>query len=629
MTLRARLLSAFIATAVAVTVIFGVVAYRIADDHAAAEELDLIRIAARSKAYWFSNSLGRRPVSEALRTLSADPGEPTLATVLVARDGTLHTGGALSPKVIDQIRKPLLAELKQKHGQGRLIVGDKSYLWGASEVPGKPYRLVLVHIADEVALGPFQSFGARLIVVGFLVLWFAVWGGLILSGYISRRLNEQNARLVHQALHDDLTGLPNRRLFFDRLLQAILYARRRQQPVVLMVMDLSGFREINDTLGHQEGDDLLKQIGPRMQEALRSSDTIARLGGDDFAILLPETSLEEARICADKLLQVFSRPFALGEISIRIGASFGITAYPQHSEDPEVLIQQAEVALNHAKTTQQDVVEYARDLDTHSLDRLTLLSDLQKSIENDQLVFYYQPKISIRTRQIMGVEALVRWSHPERGLVSPGQFIPLAEQTGFIRPMTYWGVEQALHQCRAWCRQDLRISVAVNISTHCLQDSRFSGRIIDTLRESGLGSNCLEFEITESAIMVEPERAKVILGQFRALGITISIDDFGTGFTSLSYLRELPVDKIKIDRSFVANMLKNERDATIVRSVIDLAHNMGYQVVAEGVEDEKIWAALEQLDCDLIQGYFVARPMVASALEQWVSQSQWKMVANF
>lgn len=628
MTLRGRLLGGFVVTAMVVVVVFGFISHRVAEDHADAEERHLLVSTANTSARWVADTLKRNPVSRALPVLPIDPAGELLPTVLIDPPGNIVAGNVLPADVLARMNEPLRNAVGQGGNSGRLTVGNEAYLWGMAAVPQTPYRLVVLHRADEEGIS-LKSFGIRMLVAGAIVIWFAVWGSLIISGYISRRLDAQNARLVHQALHDDLTGLPNRRLLYDRLSQAILQAQRHHKPVALMSLDLNGFKEINDTLGHQAGDSLLEQIGPRLRQVLRQSDTVARLGGDDFAILLPDAGLDDAHICAGKIQTAFHEPCKMKALSLRVGSSIGIACYPANSDEPETLIRQAEVAMHHAKATHQDVTDYTRELDPNSVERLTLLSDLQKSIECDQLVFHYQPKIDVKTRQIMGAEALVRWTHPERGLVSPSEFIPLAEQTGFIRPLTYWGIKEALDQCRSWCRQDLRVSVAVNISARCLHDARFAGVVLDSLRTSGLKPDCLEFEVTESAIMLEPERSRAMLREFRSLGITLSIDDFGTGFTSLSYLKDLPIDKVKIDRSFVMNMLHNDRDAILVRSIIDLAHNMGYQVVAEGVEDEKTWTALESLGCDLIQGYYVARPMPASAIEDWVGQSQWKMVANF
>ncbi|MDH4275079.1 MAG: EAL domain-containing protein [Gammaproteobacteria bacterium] len=625
MTLRGKLLLGFVATALGVTLFFGLITFQIASDHAAIEERHLLEDLAKNNATWVAAALQNVPVAQALGTPHQDVADKErLLTALINAAGDIVASTGVSATELSEFGEPVVRAALQQASNGSFIAEHEHYLWGLAPVPNTSYRLLILHHAEEEKIS-FANFGVRMVVVGAIVIWFAVWASLIISGIISRRLEAKNALLVYQTLHDDLTHLPNRRLLYDRLAQAILVARRQRKSVALIVFDLNRFKDINDTLGHQAGDQLLEQIGPRLRKLLRQSDTVARLGGDDFAILLPEAGIEDAHLCTDKILKAFNAPFEMKGMSLRSSISIGIACFPQTSDDPDTLIRQAEVALYHAKATNMDRADYSRELDPNSVERLTLQSDMQKSLERNQLVYHYQPKIDVKTRQIKGVEALVRWVHPERGMVQPADFIPMAEQSGFIRALTYWGVEEALSQWRAWHQQKMSINIAINISARSLRDPHFIDIVTNSIKLSGVNPNCLEFELTESAVMLEPERSRSVLQEFRALGVALSVDDFGTGFTSLSYLKDLPIDKVKIDRSFVTNIQHNVRDAVLVRSIIDLAHNMGYMVVAEGVEDEKTWNLLEEMGCDIIQGFYVTRPMSASSFEEWLRRSPWKL----
>jgi diguanylate cyclase (GGDEF)-like protein len=408
--------------------------------------------------------------------------------------------------------------------------------------------------------------------------------------------------LAHQALHDALTGLPNRVLLGDRLQQAILSADREKRALALLVMDLDRFKEVNDTLGHHAGDRLLQEIARRLRGALRASDTVARLGGDEFAVVLPGSS--DATDTAVKLVQALEAPFELEGHTLALGASVGIALYPQHGETVESLLRSADVAMYTAKRARSGVAVYAPDQDQHSVDRLGLLAELREALtRDDELLLYYQPKWDLRSGGLAGFEALARWQHPRRGLLEPDEFIDLAEQTGLMRPLTRYVLQAALRQARAWQQIGLRMPVAVNLSPSSLQDIQLASEIEQLLAESGVAADLLEVEITEEAYMTQPEVAAATLARLRGMGVRVAIDDFGTGYASLVYLQKLPVDRIKIDRSFVRALRHDESHATIVRSLIDLGHNLGLEVVAEGVEDEATRSGLAALGCDYAQGY--------------------------
>jgi diguanylate cyclase (GGDEF)-like protein/PAS domain S-box-containing protein len=442
----------------------------------------------------------------------------------------------------------------------------------------------------------------------------------------TKELASLNQELEHQALHDALTELPNRLLLQDRMHQALLTAQREHHQLALLITDLDRFKEINDTLGHHYGDLVLQEVSARMRTALRGSDTIARLGGDEFAVLLPYIeSTDDAVMTARKLVATMEKPIVLEDHSFHVGISVGIALYPDHGNDGSTMMRHADVAMYVAKRSTSGYALYDHLEDQHSVSRLAMVGELRHAIEHKQLVLFYQPKINLKEGQITGVEALVRWNHPQRGLLSPDEFIPLAEHTGLIRPLTFFVLDEALHQASVWKKNGLNLKMAVNLSAHHLQDEQLTNKVESAMRQWDVPPELLEFEITESAIMANPLRAMNTLTQLSTMGIGLSIDDFGTGYSSLIYLKQLPVDEIKIDKSFVIDMMENNEDLVIVRSTIDLAHNMGRQVVAEGVESEEVLKLLIELGCDMAQGYYISRPITANIITQWLQQTQWPL----
>ncbi len=432
-----------------------------------------------------------------------------------------------------------------------------------------------------------------------------------------RRADEDLERL---ALHDTLTGLPNRTLFQDRLEQAIHVAQRQGDTLALLFLDLDRFKEINDTFGHHAGDLLLQEVGRRLPQVLRESDTVARLGGDEFAVVLPEASAATAHIAAEKLLMALVRPCVVEGYRLDVGGSIGIALYPEHAGDAVNLMRYADIAMYAAKRSGAGMMLYSPDVDWHSPGRLALLSELRQALVTNELVLHYQPVVRFATGHTTRVEALVRWQHPRYNLLSPDQFVPLAERTGLINDLTRWVLEAGISQCAAWQRAGLSTGLAVNLSARNLHDPELPDTIAALLQEHGLPASNLKLELTESSIMADPDAALVVLQQLRSTGVRIAIDDFGTGYSSLAYLRRLPVDEIKIDKSFVLDMATNENDAVIVRSAIELAHALGLQVVAEGVEDAETWERLAQLGCDAGQAFYMARPMPAAEMGRWLQQ---------
>ena len=435
-----------------------------------------------------------------------------------------------------------------------------------------------------------------------------------------RRQSEINE---HQALHDGLTGLPNRTLLRDRIQQAILTADREGGRVAVLMMDLDRFKEVNDSLGHHAGDELLQQLGERLRDVLRSSDTVARLGGDEFGLLLPKHETPDHVIQAlEKIRQALEQPVVLQGLPLAIEASIGVSLYPDDGVDVDTLLRHADVAMYAAKEANMAYAFYDEASDTYDPARLTIVGELRRAIQQRELVLYYQPKATLANGEVTSVEALLRWNHPTRGLVLPDDFIPLAQQTGLIKPLTLYVVSEALKQSSAWQREGITLSVAVNLSMRNLLDLEFPGQVADLLEEWSVDPSLLEFEITESTMLADPVRTKLILERLSAMGIRLAIDDFGTGYSSLAYLKRLPVDEIKIDRSFVMHMSDDEDNATIVRSTIDLARNLGLQVVAEGVETAEIWNTLNTLGCTVAQGYYLSRPVPPDELRSWLVDRQ-------
>ncbi len=436
----------------------------------------------------------------------------------------------------------------------------------------------------------------------------------------------QAAKLGQLALYDSLTDIPNRTLLRDRLKLATGNPQQGANRLALLLIDLDRFKDINDTLGHERGDSILKQIGPRIQTVLRPSDLVARLGGDEFAVLLPTVSnVGQAALMAGRILQAFEPAFLLEGLSLEIGASIGVALCPEHGTDADMLIQHADVAMYQAKRQGGGYAVYDSKLDQHSPYKLTLMAELRHAIERDELVLHYQPKLNLKTQAIIGVEALVRWQHPQRGLIYPDQFIPLAEQTGLIKSLSLWVIDHALKQYTAWQHMGLDIKVAVNLSVRNLHDQELPKQVGELLQFHQVAPQALELELTESAIMADPLRALGVLTRLSELAVNLSIDDFGTGYSSLAYLKKLPVDTVKIDKSFVTDMMTDGDNAHIVRSTIDLAHNLGVQVVAEGVERHEAWLELSILGCDAAQGYYIQRPVPAAELTTWLHSGPWEL----
>ncbi|HEX8745533.1 MAG TPA: EAL domain-containing protein [Thermoleophilaceae bacterium] len=462
----------------------------------------------------------------------------------------------------------------------------------------------------------------RTLYFGIGIGLFLVWASLVaVVAGASQRLRRQAAEKEEQALSDDLTGLPNRTMFSNLVERTIASNGRRKRTGAVMLMDLDRFKDVNDTLGHHNGDLLLQRIGSRLHSVLRETETVARLGGDEFAILLPEIPDRQSVVpVVRRVLKVLEEPVVVGGLALQCEGSLGIAIFPEHGRTVDSVMRAADVAMYMAKENRSGYEFYDAESHEHRHDagRLALIGELRRAMDETELVLYYQPKVDMKTGRAEGVEALARWHHPERGLLSPDEFIPLAERSNLLRPMTLYLLDSAMRQANAWRTRGLDVSVSVNLSMQNLIDMRLPNDLARLLTSWRLPPGSLELEITESTIMADHRRATAILTRLSKMGVALSIDDFGTGYSSLAYLQNLPVDFIKIDKSFCMSMAEDAGNATIVQSTIDLGHNLGLKVVAEGVETKEAYTTLAELGCDYAQGYFMSRPLAPDKATIWL-----------
>ncbi len=486
-----------------------------------------------------------------------------------------------------------------------LYVGHGGSPVGIAEVV-LPYE----QTADAVA----RATRSILMVVagGLALLWLLLFRTVRQA---SRRLRYQAGENARLALLDPLTGLPNRRLLGERLERAALASARSGQAVGLLLLDIDRFKEVNDTLGHPRGDALLLQVAERLSAVVRDSDTVSRLGGDEFAVLLPQiASLEAAEQSMERIQSVFDDPFDLDGLVLHVDTSIGLAVLPDHADDVTDLLARADVAMYSAKAAGAGMAVYSSAGDANTTSRLTLLGELRRALDTDELQLYYQPKISLKTGRVTGLEALLRWNHPTRGLVPPTEFIPIAEQTGLMHQLTRRVLGLVGEQMADWDRDGVLLPVAVNLSARNLLEPDLDRVVAAMLELHGLPAAMMEFEITESALIEDPVRAAEMLGKLTALGITVAVDDFGIGNTAMGQLRTMPLRTIKIDRSFVTNLGSDGSHGVLVRAIVDLAHEFGLVAVAEGVEDEEAIRQLVAMGCDLAQGFHWSRPVPADEL---------------
>ena len=477
--------------------------------------------------------------------------------------------------------------------------------------------LAVAATASAHRVGLTLLWGTPILLVSSLLLIASLWW--------IRRAHRRSGE--HEALHDRLTGLPNRALFTDRATQLLANADRSGSKPAVMMVNLDKFKDVNDTLGRHHGDELLVQLATRLTALLRSGDTVARLGGDEFGLLLTGGGDTAAADIAARIIASLEEPFGLGGIAVGVEASIGIASTESSTTDTgraadkvADLIRKADAAMYQAKAERCGFTIFDRAAELTTTRHMALLGELRLALERDELVLHFQPKVASQTGELLGVEALVRWQHPERGLLPPADFIGLAEGTTLIHRLTNVVVDKALSFSRGWLERGVRIPVAVNVSARSLLDKTFATNISARLTAHDVAADLLWIELTEGTVMSDPDRAIAVLGELRKIGIRLSVDDFGTGYSSMTYLKVLPVDELKVDRSFVQGMTTNHSDAVLVQSAIDLGHNLGLSVVAEGVEDAATLQALRNCGADVVQGYFIGRPMPEHILTKWIAE---------
>ncbi len=536
------------------------------------------------RSRWGDPQLSPGPTGRAMRS-----GEPAVSNDLAADPDP-------EPRFAEMVQLGFASEIALPLRVEDKIIGTLNILAGEAAAFGREEIELLRETADDLAFG-IQTLRMR------------------------ARHAEAERSLVHLAFHDALTGLPNRAQL-DRLLErAITEARANMRPAALLAVHLDNLREINEALGYHQGDQLLREIGPRLAGAVADAALVARVGGEEFMILLTDADAERAGQAARRVLQAMEKTFEIAGLALEVRASIGIALFPGHGATPELLVRHANAAARTARRGAEGYAIHSGEPEHDSARRLALGAELRRAIENNQLLLYCQPKIELDARRVCGAEALVRWQHPQRGMVPPGEFIALAEHTGLIGPMTDWVLEAALRASYSTREQGLDVPFAVNVSARNLLDPRLPGRIRGLLATWGIAAQRLQLELTESALMEDPESALKLLTELHAMGVELHIDDFGTGYSSLSYLQRLPVSAVKIDRSFVSRLLTDPGSDKIVRSTIELAHHLNLKVVAEGVESRELLDRLAALGCDMAQGYFIARPMPAHELAAWARRS--------
>jgi diguanylate cyclase (GGDEF)-like protein len=511
------------------------------------------------------------------------------------------------------------------------------------------------------AMGSFSMLSERLIALGLFSLLLSIGGSVLIAVGITRPLDallqavgrirrgdysvpvdihrgdeigvlaqgldhmrsgiaEREQQILKLAYEDSLTQLPNRAQFGERLQREIAVAAERKRALAIFMMDLDRFKYVNDHLGHGVGDHVLREVAARLRDLL-PNDCVARLGGDEFAVLVPAAENDRVTQAAQSIIVALERPIDYQGQPLDVSASIGIALYPDHGRDAQTLVRNADIAMYVAKRTRAGFTIYDPHSDTSQQEQLSLLGELRRAVERNELRLYYQPKVTLNSAGVHAAEALIRWVHPQRGMVPPGLFIPFAEHTGYIKVLTRWVLSEAVRQCGAWLRQNLAVEISVNLSARDFAARDLPEFIAALLAEHQVPAAMICLEITESGFMEDPAHAQRVLDRLSAIGLRLSIDDYGTGYSSLSYIMKLPVDELKIDRAFVSNMSEDTDMMTIVRSTIELGHNLGLKVVAEGIEDSKGYALLRGLGCDFAQGYYISPPMAADALPGWITGS--------
>jgi diguanylate cyclase (GGDEF)-like protein len=523
------------------------------------------------------------------------------------------------PNDAEVVTPSLHSETASEVGLGQLVEVYVPLRFTAAGPPAGVFEIYLSYAPIAASITQEKRMIALLVAIGLGMLWAILYR---IVARASRRLRRQARENHHLARYDQLTGLPNRMRFIEGVAEQVRAERSQTGAAAVLLIDLERFTEINNTLGSANGDRVLCELARRLRRDLAQDTLVARLGSDEFAILCTHThGVVDALAAASTVLGSLEAPVVIDGIALNVEASIGIAVMGEHAQDPDALLQRADAALAHARSHCSGVEVYSAECDHFDATRLTLLGEVRGALERGEFVLHYQPKVDLRSRRITGVEALVRWHHPQLGTLLPPSFIPLIEQTALVGPLTLYVIERALTQMVAWDRRGICLQMAVNLSARNLLDPELPSQIASLLRRHAISARQLTVEVTESAAMVDPDRAVAVLQALRDSGVGVSIDDFGTGNASIEYLATLPASELKIDRSFVTDMLENARAEAIVRSTIDLARNLGLTTVAEGIETEAVMERLAVLGCDVGQGYFISRPRPADELTAQLAET--------
>jgi diguanylate cyclase (GGDEF)-like protein len=534
-----------------------------------------------------------------------------IGRTLPPSDDLLHALAG-RPDDADVVNPRPHTETASEVGLGELVEVYVPLRFASSGPPEGAFEIYLSYRPVASALASDKRMIALLVAIGLALLWAILYR---IVARASRRLRRQSRENYRLARYDPLTGLPNRTLFIERVTNAVGHESRHDGSVAVLLIDLDHFTEVNNTLGASNGDGLLREVARRLRDELAGETLVARLGGDEYAVLCPRTSgVADALRIAAALQASLEAPVSLNGVALNVEASIGVAVMGEHAQDPEALLQHADAALAHARSRGGRLQVYSPECDQFDATGLVLLGQVRSALECGEFIVYYQPKVEMQSRRIIGAEALVRWQHPEHGMLPPMRFIPLIEQTALVGPLTLYVIEQALAQLVAWRRSGIELELSVNLSARNLIDAELPGRIASLLEQHGIPAERLTVEVTESAAVIDRGRAVAGLEVLRASGVGVSIDDFGTGNASIEYLATLPASEIKIDRSFITDILEDRRSEAIVRSTIELARNLELTVVAEGIESEAVMDHLATLGCEVGQGFFISRPLPADEL---------------
>jgi diguanylate cyclase (GGDEF)-like protein len=518
--------------------------------------------------------------------------------------------------------------IKNEPASNYTEVGKHYLLWSIQDIPDTNLKLYLLRKLEKSGFGSFiKSSGVPLIIASLILLWLAIWGAMILTS-LYRRLETQRQELEYQTLHDGLTDLPNRTCLVEQTEERLKKPLPNGKSHAMVVLDINRLKEINDTLGHYAGDTLLCMVANRLRNIIRGDDILARIVSDEFALLLTGVTQEVALAVTSRIQDSLNEGFKLDGHEFYLGASIGIAFYPDHALDAISLIKQGELAMYAAKNIGIGITIYDQTHNTSTLEQLKLVNDLRTDLENKNIRLYFQPKMDLHSGQPVSLEALARWEHPDHGHIATSRFIHIAENTGLINPLTYWVMEHAMQRSQQLQERGLRLNMAINLSVWNLQDLEIVDYLRSLLEQHDIEPSRVTLEITETAMMVNQKRALSTLNQLHRLGVNLSIDDFGTGYSSLAYLKRLPLNEVKIDKSFVKSMRNQSSDSSMVRAIIDLAHDLNLNVVAEGAESGDIVKILQELDCDQAQGSYYANAMPFDDLIEWLNQFGKKQAVN-